>query len=162
MQTKGNKMLIVGQTAPNFSLLDSTNATVNLADFKGKQNVVLYFYPKDDTEGCTIEAQGFSQSKSDYDKLETVVLGVSKDTTKSHAKFCNRYGLIITLLSDPEQKAIDAYDVWQEKSMFGKKYMGIVRTTFLIDKEGIIRHIWPKVSPKGHESEVLREVALIT
>lgn len=154
-------MLKVGDIAPGFTLQDADNQRVSLVDFAGQKNVVLYFYPKDDTEGCTIEAQGFSRSKADYERLDTVVLGVSRDSVTSHAKFCHRYGLTVTLLSDPERQAIDKYDVWQEKSMFGKKYMGIVRSTFLIDKQGVIRHIWPKVTPKGHEAEVLEAVAKI-
>ncbi len=148
-------MLAIGDTAPDFELEDSYGAQVKLSDFIGKKSVVLYFYPADDTPGCTLEAQGFSERKAAYDELETVVLGVSKDTVKSHAKFCKKYGLQVTLLADPEHKVIEQYGQWQLKKMMGKEFMGTIRSTFLIDTKGVIRQIWPKVTPKGHETEVL-------
>lgn len=151
-------MLKIGDTAPDFVLTDTYGDQVSLSDFKDKQHVVLYFYPKDDTAGCTLEAQGFSEKNDEYKKLNTVVLGVSKDTQKSHAKFCRKYGLTITLLADPEHEVIEQYGMWQLKKFMGREFMGTVRSTFLIDKTGTIREIWPKVTPKGHEVEVLEAV----
>ncbi len=148
-------MLALGSQAPDFSLNDQTGQPVHLADFRGQKQVVLYFYPKDDTAGCILEAQGFSQAQADYTALDAVILGVSKDTEQSHQKFCNKYGLSITLLADPEHKVIEQYGAWQLKKFMGKEHMGTVRSTYLIDKQGIIRQIWPKVTPKGHEGEVL-------
>src|SRR5690242_13081674 len=106
-------MLPPNSIAPDFCLRDELNNEVRLSDYAGKKNVALYFYPKDDTPGCTLEAQGFSESKTDYDALDTVILGVSKDTVKSHQKFCKKYGLVITLLADPEHQVIDQYGAWQ-------------------------------------------------
>ncbi len=147
------------QIAPNFSLPDSYGNIVSLADFQNKKNIVLYFYPKDDTPGCTLEAQSFSAAKADYERLDTVVLGVSKDSQKSHQKFCQKYGLHVTLLSDPEHTVIEQYGAWQLKKFMGREYMGIQRMTFLIDKAGVIRQVWPAVTPAGHEKEVLAAIA---
>lgn len=151
-------MLKVGDTAPGFTLNDSYKTPVSLADFAGQKNVVLYFYPKDDTPGCTLEAQGFSDKHEEYSKLDTAVLGVSKDTESSHQRFCNKFGLHVTLLSDQDHQIIEAYGAWQPKKMFGREYMGIVRSTFLIDKAGVIRRVWPEVTPEGHELEVLEAI----
>jgi len=143
-----------GKKAPEFSLEDQENQSISLSDFKGK-NVVLYFYPKDDTSGCTKEAEEFTQKKEDFEKLNTVILGISKDSVKSHEKFCKKYDLSITLLSDPDTQVNQAYDVWKEKSMYGKKYFGTERTTFLINEEGIIINRWSKVKVTGHVDDVL-------
>lgn len=148
-------MLSIGTPAPNFTLEDSAGQPVSLQDFKNQKHVVLYFYPKDDTPGCTLEAQSFSEAKADYDALEAVVLGISKDTIRSHAKFCQKYGLQITLLADPEHQVIEQYGAWQLRKFMGREYMGTVRSTYLIDKEGIIRQVWPAVKPEGHDQEVL-------
>jgi peroxiredoxin Q/BCP len=151
-------MLQVGDVAPDFTRTDSYGNEISLSDFVGHKNIVLYFYPKDDTPGCTVEAQGFSEKQADYTALNTVVLGVSKDTAKSHSKFCKKYGLSVTLLADPEHELIDQYGAWQLKKFMGREFMGTVRMTFLIDKEGKIRQIWPSVTPAGHENEVLEAV----
>jgi peroxiredoxin Q/BCP len=143
-----------GKKAPEFSLENQENQSISLSDFKGK-NVVLYFYPKDDTSGCTKEAEEFTQKKEDFEKLNTVILGISKDSVKSHEKFCKKYDLSITLLSDPDTQVNQAYDVWKEKSMYGKKYFGTERTTFLINEEGIIINRWSKVKVTGHVDDVL-------
>lgn len=146
--------LEIGEKAPNFELESSSGETISLADLKG-QNVVLYFYPKDNTPGCTIEAQDFSNNIKEFEKLDAVILGVSKDSIKSHCNFVNKYSLNFELLSDKDSEACEAYQVIKEKSMFGKKYMGIDRSTFLIDKIGKISKIWRSVKVKGHVDEVL-------
>lgn len=143
-----------GKKAPEFSLENQENQYISLSDFKGKK-VVLYFYPKDDTSGCTKEAEEFTQKKEEFEKLNTVILGISKDSVKSHEKFCKKYDLSITLLSDPDTQVNQAYDVWKEKSMYGKKYFGTERTTFLINEEGIIINRWSKVKVTGHVDDVL-------
>lgn len=147
-------MLTVGGLAPLFSLKSDEGEEINLADLKGK-NVVLYFYPKDDTPGCTIEAQDFTKKISEFEKLNCVVLGVSKDGISSHCRFVEKYNLAFNLLADEAGEVCEAYEVLGEKSMFGKKYIGINRSTFLIDKLGKISHIWRSVSVKGHVEEVL-------
>ncbi len=152
--------LEIGNFAPNFSLKSSSGKTVSLPDLKGK-NVVLYFYPKDDTPGCTIEAQDFSKRIDDFKKLDCVVLGVSKDSVKSHCKFIEKYDLAFNLLADESGKTCTDYDVIKEKSTFGKKYIGIERSTFLIDKIGKIAKIWRSVSVKGHVDEVLEALKQI-
>jgi len=146
--------LNVGDKAPDFTLPVDGGKTVALSDLKGK-NVVLYFYPKDDTPGCTIEAKDFRDHMKEFDKANTVVLGASKDSVKSHEKFKEKFCLPFPLLSDESGEMCAAYGVWAEKSMYGKKYMGIERATFLIDKTGVIRTIWPKVKVDGHVKEVL-------
>ena len=151
--------LKIGDKAPEFSLPVVGDKKISLADFKG-QKLVLYFYPKDDTPGCTIEAQDFSNSLDDFKKNNIAVIGVSKDSLQSHDSFCNKYKLKLTLASDVDGKACEAYGVWVEKSMFGKKYMGINRATFLIDSEGKIAHIWPNVSVDEHAREVLEKAKL--
>ena len=147
-------MLALKDSAPSFELYDQDNNVVTLDQFKG-QYVVLYFYPKDNTPGCTREAIAFSALKSDFEALNTVILGVSKDSVKSHQNFCKKQGLSITLLSDESTHMIQDYAVWQEKKNYGKTYMGIVRTSFLIDPDGKILKIWEKVKVDGHAEAVL-------
>jgi len=147
-------MLSVGDKAPIFKLKDDSGEEVSLEDFKGK-TVVLYFYPKDDTPGCTTEACGFRDEKKSFAGKKAVIVGVSADPVEAHVKFKKKYGLPFQLLSDPEKKAIEAYGVWKEKSMYGRKYMGIERTTFVIAGDGRIQRIFPKVSVTGHVAEVL-------
>lgn len=143
-----------GSTAPGFTLKDDAGEDVSLKDFKGK-TVVLYFYPKDDTPGCTKEACDFRDNEKQFKKKDAVILGVSADPVESHGKFKKKYGLPFQLLSDPDKKMIQSYGVWKEKSMYGKKYMGIERTTFVIGPDGKIVKIYPKVSVTGHIEEVL-------
>jgi peroxiredoxin Q/BCP len=146
-----------GQDAPQFELPGDGGGTIRLADFRGKF-VVLYFYPQDDTETCTAEAIDFSSLVPDFDKAGAVVIGVSPDRPKKHDKFKAKHGLSVDLVADEERKAIEAYGVWAEKSMYGRKYMGVERTTFLIDRDGKIARIWPKVKVSGHAAEVLEAV----
>jgi peroxiredoxin Q/BCP len=146
-------MLEIGKKAPSFSLNDSNEEKVSLNDFKGKK-VVLYFYPKDMTSGCTQEACDFRDAFPDFRKIKTVVLGVSIDSTLSHKKFADKYNLPFTLLSDEKKIVVEKYGVWKEKIMYGRKYMGIERTTFIIDEEGKIQNIFPKVKVAGHVNEV--------
>jgi peroxiredoxin Q/BCP len=143
-----------GDKAPVFKLADETGKTVSLSDFKGKQ-VVLYFYPKDATPGCTTEACDFRDNLNRIAKTGAAVLGVSADSIESHRKFKEKQGLNFPLLSDPERKTIEAYGVWQEKSLYGRKFMGIVRSTFIIDGKGSIAKVFPKVKVAGHVDEVL-------
>ena len=143
-----------GDAAPDFSAETDSGETVALRDFKGKP-VVLYFYPKDDTPGCTKEACAFRDSYSDFKTAGAVVLGVSPDSVKSHAKFVKKFGLPFPLLSDPEKKIVQDYGVWGEKSFMGRKYMGTFRVTFLIGPDGCIAKIWPEVKPEKHADEVL-------
>lgn len=147
--------LKIGDLAPDFTLNDSHDQKVTLSEFAGQKNIVLYFYPKDDTAGCTLEAQGFSARKANFAAIDTIILGVSKDDEKSHQKFCDKYELDLTLLSDPEHKIIERYGAWQLKNMMGNQYMGTTRLTFLIDKKGVIKQIWPAVKPAGHAQAVL-------
>ena len=144
----------IGELAPLFSLKSDEGTKIDLADLKGK-NVVLYFYPKDDTPGCTIEAQDFTKKIAEFEKLNCVVLGVSKDGVTSHCRFVEKYNLAFNLLADEGGEVCKAYDVLKQKSMFGKKYLGIDRTTFLIDRLGKISNIWGSVSINGHVEEVL-------
>lgn len=144
----------LGELAPLFSLKSDEGTKIDLADLKGK-NVVLYFYPKDDTPGCTIEAQDFTKKIAEFEKLNCVVLGVSKDGVTSHCRFVEKYNLAFNLLADEGGEVCKAYDVLKQKSMFGKKYLGIDRTTFLIDRLGKIANIWGSVSINGHVEEVL-------
>lgn len=146
--------LEVGQSAPLFSLPSDEGAEIALSDLKGK-NVVLYFYPKDDTPGCTIEAQDFTKKIKEFEKLDCVVLGISKDNITSHCRFIEKYDLAFNLLADEKAEVCANYDVIKEKSMFGKKYMGIDRSTFLIDKMGKIAQTWRSVKVNGHVEEVL-------
>ncbi len=148
------KELQVGDKAPAFTLLDDGGKKVSLSDFKGK-TVVLYFYPKDSTPGCTVEACDFRDNLARLNKAKAVVLGVSADSVESHLKFKSKQGLNFGLLSDPDKSALGTYGVWQEKSNYGRKYMGIVRTTFIIGSDGKITHIFPKVRVAGHVDAVL-------
>jgi len=147
----------IGQNAPLFSLTSDEGVEISLSELKGKY-VVLYFYPKDDTPGCTIEAQDFSKKYDEFEKLEAVILGVSKDSVASHCKFIDKYKLSISLLADETGEVCKSYDVIKEKSMFGKKYFGIDRSTFLIDKMGKIIDSWSSVKVKGHVDEVLKNL----
>ena len=145
----------VGDHAPEFTLAASNGQKVSLKDFKGKKNVVLYFYPKDDTPGCTVEACGFRDSIKPIETEDAVVLGVSPDKVGSHEKFIKKFNLPFLLLSDEDHATATDYGVWVEKSMYGRKYMGIERATFVIDKAGTIVKVFEKVKPQGHEQEVL-------
>lgn len=153
--------LAVGNNAPDFSLLTDSGENLSLSEFFDKKNVVLYFYPKDDTPGCTMEAKGFRDKIDDFSFLDTVIIGVSKDSVRCHTNFKAKYSLPFSLVSDENAEILGKYGVWVEKSMFGKKYMGIERTTFLIDKKGKIVKIWKNVKVSGHVDEVLEEVKRI-
>lgn len=147
-------MLEVGTKAPEFTLLDKENKEVSLSDFKGKR-VVLYFYPKDNTPGCTKQACGFAELYPHFQEKGAEVIGISKDSVTSHGKFAEKYQLPFVLLSDPELQAIQAYDVWKEKNMYGKKTMGVVRTTYLINEEGILEKVIGKVKAAENPEEML-------
>jgi peroxiredoxin Q/BCP len=149
--------LAIGQTAPQFELPRDGGGTLSLASLQGK-SVVLYFYPKDDTSGCTAEAIDFSALKADFEEVGAVVIGVSPDSAKSHAKFKSKHDLAVDLVADEERKTLEAYGVWVEKSMYGRKYMGVERSTFLIAPDGSIARIWKKVKVPGHAKEVLEAV----
>jgi peroxiredoxin Q/BCP len=146
--------LDVGAKAPDFTMPTDGGGTVRLADLRGKP-VVLYFYPKDDTPGCTTEACGFRDAMPDFSKIDAAIVGVSKDSAAKHDKFKAKYELPFTLASDEDGAACEAYGVWVEKNMYGRKYMGIERATFLIDAKGVIRGVWRKVKVKGHVEAVL-------
>ena len=148
-------MLTEGQKAPEFSLPAGGGQTVSLSDFRGKQNVVLYFYPKDDTPGCTKEACSFRDTREEFAAAGTAILGVSNDSVKSHERFAEKYHLPFPLLADEEKTVVNAYGVLKEKTNYGRTYLGIQRTTFVIDKEGLIRKIWPKVDVETHIDEAL-------
>lgn len=148
----------IGQKAPSFQLKDQTGKTHRLEDYKGRW-VVLYFYPKDDTPGCTKEACSFQDNIAAVQQKNTVVLGVSVDDVTSHGRFAKKHGLTFPLLADPDKQAVGAYDVWKEKNLYGKKTMGIVRTTYLIDPQGAIAKVWRKVTVEGHTDEVLAAIA---
>ena len=147
-------MIEIGKKAPEFTLSDKDGNSVSLSDFLGKK-VVLYFYPKDNTSGCTKQACAFAALYNEYKKRGVEVIGISRDSVASHVKFAQKYELPFVLLSDPELTAINAYGVWQEKKMCGKVGMGVVRTTFIIDEEGNISKILPKVKPDTNAEEVL-------
>lgn len=153
-------MPTIGKPAPDFTLATDTGETVSLADYTGS-NVVLFFYPKDDTPGCTTEACEFRESLPRFAKDNAVILGISPDDVKSHARFKAKYDLTFTLLADTEKTAAEAYGVWKEKSMYGRKYMGVERTTFLIDGKGVLRHVFEKVKPAGHADEVAAAIAAL-
>lgn len=147
-------MLTVGMQAPNFTLNDSHGKPVSLSDFLGKK-VVLYFYPKDNTPGCTRQACAFAGAYDAFGQKNTVVIGVSKDSTASHAKFAEKYQLPFILLSDPDLEVIKAYGVWQEKKLYGKLGFGVVRSTYVIDEQGVILRAMPKVKPDTNAAEIL-------
>ena len=151
-------MLEIGMKAPNFSLPDKDGNTVRLSDFQGKK-VVLYFYPKDNTPGCTRQACAFAASYEQFKAQDATVIGISKDSVASHQKFAQKYDLPFILLSDPELQAIQAYGVWQEKKLYGKVSMGVVRTTYIIDEQGIIEKVMPKVKPDTNAAEILAYLA---
>jgi peroxiredoxin Q/BCP len=153
-------MPTIGKAAPAFTLETDTGETVSLKDFKGHP-VVLYFYPKDDTPGCTTEACEFRDSMPRFAKDKAVILGISPDSVKSHAKFKAKHDLPFTLLADIEQVVANAYGVWKEKSMYGRTYMGVERTTFLIDAKGVLRQVFEKVKPAGHADAVAEAIAAL-
>lgn len=147
-------MVAVGQQAPDFTLPASSGKTISLHDYRGK-NVVLYFYPKDMTPGCTTEACDFRDYHPEFAKLDTVVLGISPDDVKSHDKFTAKHELPFPLLADVDHQVAEAYGVWVLKKMYGREYMGIERSTFLIGKDGVVANVWPKVKVAGHVQDVL-------
>lgn len=150
-------MLQAGDVAPDFELPSEGEKPIRLSRFRGRQ-VVLYFYPKDDTPGCTIEAQEFSAAAKSFERQGAVVIGVSPDTPACHARFKAKHGLAIHLASDDKAAVASMYGVWVEKQMFGRKYMGVARTTFLISPEGRIERVWRRVKPKGHAAEILAAI----
>ncbi len=147
----------VGTTAPDFTMPTDGGGSVTLSALRGKP-VVLYFYPKDDTSGCTSEACGFRDQLPDFSAVDAVVIGVSKDSVASHDKFKAKYELPFALAADVDGSVSDAYGVWVEKSMYGRKYMGLERATYLIDKDGVVRNVWRKVKVTGHVAAVLKAV----
>lgn len=151
-------MLQNNQPAPDFTSSDQNHQSVSLQDFRDKKNIVLYFYPKDDTPGCTIEAQQFTQFADDFAAEDTLVIGVSKDDCDSHQAFIDKYGLSVQLLADTSGELCERYGVWQEKEKNGEKKMGIVRSTFIIDKQGMLRDVEYGVNADGHAQEVLGKV----
>lgn len=151
-------MLEANRKAPDFTLLDKDGRQVSLSDFLGKK-IVLYFYPKDNTPGCTRQACAFAAAYEQFKEQDVVVIGISKDSTASHQKFAQKYDLPFILLSDPELQAIQAYDVWQEKKLYGKVSMGVVRTTYIIDEQGNIEKVMPKVKPDTNAAEILDYLA---
>ena len=150
-------MLEVGVKAPDFTLLNQDGETVKLSDYQGKK-VILYFYPKDLTAGCTKQACSFAENYPQFQQKDAIILGVSKDSVSSHKKFQEKFHLPFTLLSDPERQAIEAYDVWKEKMMYGKKYMGVERTTYLINEDGMIEKAFCKVKPVDNAKQMLNEL----
>ena len=151
------KILEAGQTAPDFSISDQNGKKIELENLLGKWTVV-YFYPRDDTPGCTIEAKEFTELSSKFEEHDTSIYGVSPDTEAKHCKFIEKHDLKVELLADTENTMLADYGVWQEKQMYGKTYMGVVRTTYLIDPEGNIAEAWPKVKASGHAEAVLERL----
>jgi peroxiredoxin Q/BCP len=149
-----------GTPAPDFALPTDDGSVIRLSDLRGR-NVILFFYPKDDTPGCTVEAREFAEAYPRFQAIDTVVLGISPDNVASHRKFRKKFGLPYPLLADEEHKAAEAYDVWREKSMYGRKFMGIERSTFVIGKDGTITHAFRKVKPEGHADEVGEVVSMM-
>lgn len=147
-------MLQAGMKAPDFTLLDRDGKAVSLSDFRGRKTVV-YFYPKDDTPGCTRQACAFAGAYTAFQDQNVAVIGISKDSVASHQKFAKKYNLPFILLSDPELQAIQTYDVWHEKTLYGKKGMGVVRSTYIIDESGIIEHAMPNAKPDTNAAEIL-------
>lgn len=151
-------MLTVGTKAPDFSLQDKEGNTVRLSDFLGRR-IVLYFYPRDNPPGCTWQACGFARNYQEFERRGVAVIGISKDSVASHLKFAQKYDLPFVLLADPERQAIEAYDVWKEKKLYGKVSMGVVRTTYVIDPQGVIEKVMPKVKPDTNAAEILAYLA---
>jgi len=151
-------MLQPGDKVPTFSLPDADMDSVKLEAFLGNKNLIIYFYPKDDTPGCTMEALDFTDLEPEFEAIDTVVLGISRDTCISHGTFRDKYGLSVTLLADADGEVCEAFGVWQEKEAHGEKRMGIVRSTFIVDKSGSLRHAFYDVKPKGHAKDVLELV----
>ena len=149
--------LKIGDPAPGFCLPNAEKGQVCLRDHRGRW-VVLYFYPKDNTKGCTMEALEFTAAEDDFDAKGAVVLGVSPDSPESHTKFMEKHGLDITLLSDTEKEMLTGYGVWQKKKMYGREYMGVIRSTYLIDPDGRIAYVWPKVKVVGHADAVMEKL----
>ena len=158
MSNESKPMPEPGRKAPAFTLPSQSGEKVRLSAFKG-QPVVVYFYPRDDTPGCTVEAKGFQAKREAFDKAGAAVVGISTDSTASHDRFACKYGLEFTLLADEDHKVSEKYGVWVEKNRYGKKSWGIQRATFLIDADGRIAKVWPKVKPDGHAEEVLAAIA---
>ena len=154
-------MLEKNQTAPDFTAVNQHDEKLTLSHFRGAHNVVLYFYPKDDTPGCTIEANEFTALASEFEQAGTVVLGVSKDSCEKHRKFIDKYGLKIDLISDASGEVCDKYQTWGEQQFMGKKYMGISRSTFVIDKAGLLVEAIYKVKAKGHAQQMLELVQIL-
>ncbi len=150
-------MLAIGNSIPQFSLPDQNNKIHNINDYKG-QWIVIYFYPKDLTPGCTTEACNFQEALPDFSSTDAVVFGISKDSVKQHKKFANKYNLQFSLLSDENSNVCEQFGVWQKKSMYGKEYMGIVRSTFIVNPEGKIIKVYPKVKVKEHHKEILNDL----
>ena len=150
-------MLEIGKKSPDFTLPDQDGKKISLKDFIGKK-VVLYFYPKDNTSGCTKEACNFRDDFPKFKKSDAVIIGISPDSSASHKKFIEKYDLPFTLLSDEDKKVLEKYEVWKEKSMYGRKYMGVERTTYIIDEKGKIKKIFNKVKVDGHNQEVMEEL----
>lgn len=150
-------MLEAGSMVPKFSLPDQNGKTHNITDYKGKW-VILYFYPKDLTPGCTTEACNFQEALPDFNSIDAVIFGISKDSADRHKKFADKYNLQFSLLSDEKSDVCEQFGVWQKKSMYGKEYMGIVRSTFLINSEGKIAKVYPKVNVKEHHAEILNDL----
>ncbi|GAA6210818.1 thioredoxin-dependent thiol peroxidase [Hyphomicrobiales bacterium 4NK60-0047b] len=150
-------MLDIGNKAPNFKLPNKDGNTISLKDFKGK-NVIVYFYPKDLTPGCTKQAISFTEYSEEFAKRETVIIGISPDSSASHEKFTKKHNLNLILLADEEKQAIESYGVWKEKKMYGRTFMGVERSTFLVDSTGTVQAIWRKVKVAKHIKEILEEL----
>jgi peroxiredoxin Q/BCP len=150
-------MVKKGENAPELGLSDQAGEEVKLNEFQGKW-IVLYFYPKDNTSGCTLEANDFTSALSDFEKMNVQIIGVSPDSIKSHQNFISKHDLGIRLLSDPEHKVLEKYGAWQKKKLYGREFMGVVRSTFLIDPDGKIVHMWPRVKVKGHVDDVKEKI----
>jgi peroxiredoxin Q/BCP len=153
-----NSIPKVGEKAPTFTLPSSTGGTIDLAELAGRQRVVLYFYPKANTPGCTRQACGFRDTTTDFAEANVAIIGISPDPISKVTRFANKYKLKFPLLADEDHSVCDRYGLWQQKSMFGHKYMGVLRTTFIIARGGVIEYVFEKVKPEGHETEVLEAV----